>query len=73
MNDENEITSVDDALEDDRGAALPTPGDDPLPEDNGTPASPPDEEAEGDEVPADHPNLDSNIDSHELYEQGSVT
>lgn len=40
----------------------------PLAQDNDTPSAPPDEQ--DDQLPADHPALDSNIDAHELYDEG---
>ena len=45
------------------------PTNQPLPQDNGRPADPPEEDDDR-TLPADYPALDTNIDAHELYDEG---
>jgi hypothetical protein len=40
----------------------------PLSQDFGTPAAPPDEN--DDDLPKDHPELDTGLDDHEVYDEG---
>lgn len=67
MADDN--TSADDALQ--TPGTLFRPGQDEpkLAEDNDPPAAPADD-TDDNPIPDDHPETDSNIDAHELYDEG---
>lgn len=62
--------SADDALEPENDE-IKAGKRDPLPEDHDTPAAPAD--SKGNKLPEDHPSTDSEIDSHELYDEGRTS
>lgn len=60
--------TIDDALEEDRNHSS-VQRVEPLVNDFGTPASPPDDQTTTSNIkPNDHPSTDSNLDEHEVYE-----
>ena len=73
MNDDDQddnIQSTDDAMEDTRDNQDPTSvGQNKLPEDNDSPAAPADDPGVV-PLPQDHPLKDSDIDSTEAYQEG---
>lgn len=44
----------------------------PLPQDYATPAAPPEENDDDTALPSDHPELDTNLDEHEVYDEGQT-
>ena len=68
QDDTNNNLSADDALEDTRDSASENVGDNPLAQDGSTPAGPPTDMPD-DDLPIDHPSIDSNVDSTEAYHE----
>lgn len=67
MDDEQQVPTPDDALEAERANPLNyTVGDQPLPEDNDSPAAPASDTGEP-QLPAEHPTHDTDIDDDEHY------
>lgn len=65
----NDNQSVDDALEESRDSTTENVGNNPLPQEGNTPAGPPTDMPD-DDLPIDHPSIDSNFDSTEAYQEG---
>lgn len=63
--------SADDALEPADDVFSPTEDEERLPQDDAPPAAPPDDIAgAGTNLPADYPQTDTGMDTHEIYDEG---
>lgn len=68
-NDDEQLKE--DALRGDNGMYSPQTDEPTLQEDNDTPAAPADDTDHADEqIPADHPETDANLDEHQVYDEG---